>query len=56
MKRVRTADPVALAHELLRALGQQPSPANDDEPPIDEDAIRERARRDAEEMRRARSR
>ena len=55
MKRSSPADPVALAQELLRALGQPDAAANDDAPPIDEDAIRERARRTAERMRRARN-
>lgn len=53
----RTADPIDLARQLLQALGQPaPGPANDDAPPIDEAALRERARRAAERMRRARAR
>jgi hypothetical protein len=52
----RTKDPVALARELLQALGQEPAPANDDEPAIDVEALRARARRAAERMRRARNR
>ena len=48
----RTTDPIDLARQLLRAL--QPAPANDDAPEIDEDALRERARRTAERMRRSR--
>lgn len=48
-------DPIALARQLLRALGQSDAQAaNDDEAPIDEEAIRERARRKAEQMRKAR--
>jgi hypothetical protein len=54
---VSKLDPVALARQLLAALGQSTTePANDAEPEIDEQAIRERARRTAERMRRARNR
>lgn len=45
-----------LAQELLRLAHADDAPANDDEPTIDEEAIRELARKDAEEMRRARKR
>jgi hypothetical protein len=45
----------ALLEQALRALDQSPEPANDDEPAIDRQAIRERARRAAERMRRARN-
>lgn len=50
-------DPVTLARELLAALGQ-PSvdAANDEARPIDENALRERARRAADRMRKARNR
>lgn len=50
----RAKDPAALLRQALAALGQ-PEAANDDEPPIDREAIRERARRAAERMRRARA-
>jgi hypothetical protein len=56
VKRARNADPVKLAQDLLRALGQQVPPANDDEPAVDEAEIRRLARADAEQMRRARTR
>lgn len=48
-------DAAALLRQALAALGQsdKPDAANDE---IDEEAIRELARRDAEEMRRARNR
>lgn len=49
-------DPVTLARELLAALGQpQPEAANDETPPLDEAAIRARARAAAERMRKARN-
>lgn len=51
----RAEDPVALARKLLAALGETAA-ANEDEPAIDEEALRELARRDAEKMRRARNR
>ena len=43
-----------LLRDLARALGQAEPPANDDEPIIDEQAIRERARRAVERMKRER--
>jgi hypothetical protein len=46
---------IELARQLLATLGQQHQPANDEEPPIDRPAIRERARRTADRMRRARN-
>lgn len=54
-RRAAPKDPVALARELLRSLGQD-VPANDAESVVDEESIRELARQDAEEMRRARKR
>lgn len=50
----RQQDPVALAQQLLRALGQSTEPSNEDEPAVDEAALRERARRKAELMRKSR--
>jgi hypothetical protein len=44
-----------LARQLAALLGQPDQAANDDEPEIDRDAIRERARRTAEWMRRSRN-
>lgn len=52
----RHQDPVTLARQLLEALAKADTAANDDEPVIDEAAIRARARADAERMRRARIR
>lgn len=49
-------DPVALAKQLLEALAKSNEAANDDEPVIDEEAIRAKARADAERMRKARAR
>jgi len=43
-----------LARQLAQLLGQTDQAANDDEPVIDREAIRERARKAAERMRRAR--
>lgn len=54
-RRRSNADAVALAKKLLESLDQG-EPSNDDEPVIDEDALRERARKAAERMRRARNR
>lgn len=45
-----------LAKQLAALLGQTDAPANDEEPAIDEEAIRAMAKRDAELMRRARRR
>jgi hypothetical protein len=46
---------VELAKKLAELLASAEQPANDDEP-IDEDALRERARQAAERMRKARNR
>lgn len=55
MSSSRKPDPATLLRQLAEALGQAaPEPANEDEPAIDEDALRELAKRDAEEMKRAR--
>lgn len=43
-----------LARQLLETIKAEQS--NPDEPDFDDDALRERAKRDAEEMRRARNR
>jgi hypothetical protein len=47
-------DVAALARKLAELLNTEQA-ANDDEPEIDEDALRERARAAAERMRRARA-
>lgn len=53
----RAQQAAELAKQLAALLGQsEPTPANDDEPAIDEEAIRALARADAEQMRRARRR
>lgn len=44
-----------LLRQLQTALAEPDAAANDDEPQIDREAIRERARQTAEKMRRARS-
>jgi hypothetical protein len=49
-----SADAIALAKKILDAANESAEPANDDV--IDEEAIRELARRDAEQMKRARNR
>lgn len=55
MAKRKAKSPVELARELLASLGQAAeAPANDEEPAIDEAAIRERARAAADRMRRAR--
>lgn len=48
-------DVAALAKKLAELLAQQEQPANDDEPAIDEAAIRERMRQVVERARRARN-
>jgi hypothetical protein len=47
-------DTTALAQQFARWLAEQDQVANDDEPAIDEDAIRERVRKITERVRRAR--
>ena len=54
MKRAKP-DAAALARQLAQLLAGEPDAANDDEPVIDEDLIRERVRRSAERMRRERN-
>lgn len=49
-------DNAALAQQFAKWLDAQQSAANDDEPVIDEEALRERARLLAEQVRRARKR
>lgn len=52
----RKPNPIELARlvqQMQEALGQSDDPANDD---IDEEALRELARHDAEQMKRARKR
>ena len=51
----RKPNAVELAQQLIRAL-QADQTAVEGEEPIDEEAIRERARRDAERIRKARTR
>ena len=48
-------DPAALLRQALAALGEPAEPANEDEPVIDEEALRARARASADRMKRARS-
>lgn len=53
--RTRKPAPAALARQFAEWLASQQDPANDAEP-IDEESLRELARQDAEQMRRARKR
>jgi hypothetical protein len=50
----RQKDALAIAQALVRALNDSDATSNDNERPIDEEAIRARARRKAEQMRKAR--
>lgn len=54
-RRPASPDPAALARQFAEWLASQQDPANDAEP-IDEESLRELARQDAEQMRRARKR
>jgi len=48
-------DAADLLRQALAALGQPAEPANEDEPVIDEEALRARARASADRMKRARA-